>query len=58
VADWTDRDVGLYLKRHGLPYHPLWDQGYTSIGDVHTSHRWEPGMDSSVNAACTTSSEP
>lgn len=45
LADWTDRDVGLYLKRHGLPYHPLWDQGYTSIGDVHTSHRWEPGMD-------------
>ena len=45
LADWTDRDVGMYLKRHGLPYHPLWDQGYTSIGDVHTSHRWEPGMD-------------
>jgi phosphoadenosine phosphosulfate reductase len=45
LADWSDRDVGVYLKRHGLPYHPLWDQGYTSIGDVHTSHRWEPGMD-------------
>jgi phosphoadenosine phosphosulfate reductase len=45
LADWSDRDVGLYLKRHGLPYHPLWNQGYTSIGDVHTSHRWEPGMD-------------
>ena len=45
LADWSDRDVGMYLKRHGLPYHPLWDQGYTSIGDVHTSHRWEPGMD-------------
>lgn len=45
LADWSDRDVGQYLKRHGLPYHPLWDQGYTSIGDVHTSHRWEPGMD-------------
>lgn len=45
LADWSDRDVGLYLKRHDLPYHPLWEQGYTSIGDVHTSHRWEPGMD-------------
>jgi phosphoadenosine phosphosulfate reductase len=45
LADWSDRDVGQYLKRHGLPYHPLWDQGYTSIGDVHTSHRWQPGMD-------------
>jgi len=45
IADWTDRDVGLYLHKHGLPYHPLWDQGYISIGDVHTTHRWEPGTD-------------
>ncbi|WP_049622862.1 phosphoadenylyl-sulfate reductase [Frateuria defendens] len=45
LADWSDRDVGLYLKRHGLPYHPLWEQGYLSIGDVHTTRRWEPGMD-------------
>lgn len=45
LADWSDRDVGMYLKRHDLPYHPLWEQGYTSIGDVHTSRRWEPGMD-------------
>jgi phosphoadenosine phosphosulfate reductase len=45
IADWTDRDVGLYLRRHDLPYHPLWDQGYISIGDIHTTHRWEPGKD-------------
>ncbi|MEP7185886.1 MAG: phosphoadenylyl-sulfate reductase [Rhodanobacter sp.] len=45
IADWTDRDVGLYLQRHGLPYHPLWEQGYVSIGDTHTTRRWEPGMD-------------
>ncbi|RMF98889.1 MAG: phosphoadenylyl-sulfate reductase [Gammaproteobacteria bacterium] len=37
IADWTDRDIYLYLKRHGLPYHPLWEQGYVSIGDVHTT---------------------
>jgi len=45
LADWTDRDVGQYLRTYNLPYHPLWDQGYISIGDVHTTHRWEPGMD-------------
>jgi phosphoadenosine phosphosulfate reductase len=45
IADWNDRDVGQYLHRHGLPYHPLWDKGYISIGDVHTTHRWTPGMD-------------
>ena len=44
LADWTDRDVWLYLKKHGLPYHPLWDEGYVSIGDFHTTSRWEPGM--------------
>lgn len=37
LADWTDRDVHRYLKAHDLPYHPLWDQGYVSIGDYHTS---------------------
>jgi len=37
IADWSDRDVYLYLKKHGLPYHPLWEKGYVSIGDVHTT---------------------
>lgn len=37
IADWTDRDVHIYLKRHDLPYHPLWNKGYVSIGDVHTT---------------------
>jgi len=37
IVDWTDRDVGRYLKRHGLPWHPLWDQGYVSIGDTHST---------------------
>ncbi len=37
IADWTDRDVYNYLKKHDLPYHPLWEKGYVSIGDVHTT---------------------
>ncbi|MFP4079908.1 MAG: phosphoadenylyl-sulfate reductase [Ectothiorhodospira sp.] len=37
IIDWTDRDVHQYLTRHGLPYHPLWYQGYLSIGDVHST---------------------
>ncbi|WP_090253937.1 phosphoadenylyl-sulfate reductase [Ectothiorhodospira marina] len=37
IIDWTDRDVHQYLTRHGLPYHPLWHQGYLSIGDVHST---------------------
>lgn len=37
IADWTDRDVYEYLKHHDLPYHPLWEKGYVSIGDWHTT---------------------
>lgn len=44
LADWTDRDIGMYLKEHDLPYHPLWDQGYVSIGDTHTTRRLADGM--------------
>lgn len=44
LADWTDRDVWQYLNRHDLPYHPLWHEGYVSIGDVHTTRPLEAGM--------------
>jgi len=37
IADWSNRDVYRYLKEFDLPYHPLWEQGYVSIGDKHTS---------------------
>ena len=44
LIDWTDRDVYRYLVDHDLPYHPLWHQGYVSIGDVHTTRRLDDGM--------------
>ena len=44
IIDWTDRDVYRYLTSHDLPYHPLWHQGYVSIGDVHTTRRLDDGM--------------
>jgi phosphoadenosine phosphosulfate reductase len=37
IADWTDKDIYNYLKTYDLPYHPLWEKGYVSIGDVHTT---------------------
>jgi phosphoadenosine phosphosulfate reductase len=37
ILDWTDRQVFDYLRRHDLPYHPLWQEGYVSIGDWHTT---------------------
>lgn len=44
LVDWTDRDIWQYLKQHDLPYHPLWESGYISIGDTHTTRPWQPGM--------------
>jgi phosphoadenosine phosphosulfate reductase len=37
IFDWTDRDVFEYLRRYELPYHPLWHEGYVSIGDWHST---------------------
>ncbi|MBT0719487.1 phosphoadenylyl-sulfate reductase [Rosenbergiella epipactidis] len=44
IVDWDNRQVYQYLKKHGLSYHPLWEQGYLSVGDTHTTRKWEPGM--------------
>jgi len=44
IIDWDNRTVYQYLMQHGLKYHPLWDQGYLSVGDTHTTRKWEPGM--------------
>jgi phosphoadenosine phosphosulfate reductase len=37
ILDWSERDVYQYLTRHDLPYHPLWEKGYVSVGDIHSS---------------------
>ena len=44
IVDWTNRDIHMYLKEHDLPYHPLWEQGYVSVGDTHTTTKLEDGM--------------
>jgi len=37
IADWGNREVYRYLTEYKLPYHPLWEHGFESIGDYHTS---------------------
>jgi phosphoadenosine phosphosulfate reductase len=32
LADWSEKDVWTYIFKHDLPYNPLHDQGYSSIG--------------------------
>lgn len=44
IIDWDNRQIYQYLTDNSLSYHPLWEQGYLSVGDTHTTRKWEPGM--------------
>ena len=35
LADWTEADVWGYIAEHDLPYNPLHDRGYPTIGCTH-----------------------
>jgi phosphoadenosine phosphosulfate reductase len=35
LADWSEHDVWRYVLEHGVPYNPLHDRGYASIGCTH-----------------------
>ena len=37
LLSWTKRDVYYYMRDHALPQHPLFDQGYSTVGDWHSS---------------------
>lgn len=32
ILDWTSKEVHYYMKDNGIPFHPLYDKGFTSIG--------------------------
>ena len=43
IAARTPRQIVDYMTQHDLPYHPLWAQGYTSIGcALHTQKPVDP----------------
>jgi phosphoadenosine phosphosulfate reductase len=37
LLSWTNRDVYYYMEEHDLPQHPLFEQGYSTVGDWHSS---------------------
>jgi phosphoadenosine phosphosulfate reductase len=37
LADWSDDDCWAFIRERGLPYNPLHDRGYDSIGDAHST---------------------
>lgn len=44
IVDWSNKRVHEYLTEHKLPYHPLWEKGYVSVGDTHSSRPLTLGM--------------
>ena len=34
---WSKREVYYFMEEHQLPQHPLFEQGYSSVGDWHSS---------------------
>jgi len=45
LADWSAEQVWQYIREHGVPYNPLHDQGYPSIGCTHCTRSVRPGED-------------
>ncbi len=43
IADWTSEMVWSYVRKHNLPYNPLHDQNYPSIGCTHCTRAIRPG---------------
>jgi phosphoadenosine phosphosulfate reductase len=37
LLTWSNRDVYYYMQEHDLPQHPLFEQGYSTVGDWHSS---------------------
>jgi phosphoadenosine phosphosulfate reductase len=45
LADWSEREVWAYIEAHAVPYNPLHDRGYPSIGCEPCTRAVRPGED-------------
>jgi len=45
IANWTWDDVWNYIRENDVPYNPLHDQNYPSIGCEHCTRKVMPGED-------------
>lgn len=46
LADWSAAMVWNYVRKHNVPYNPLHDQDFPSIGCTHCTRAVKPGEDS------------
>lgn len=45
LVDWSAKQVWRYIHDHDVPYNPLHDRGYPSIGCTHCTRAVQPGED-------------
>ena len=45
LADWTSKRIWQYVVEHNVPYNPLHDRNYPSIGCTHCTRAIQPGED-------------
>lgn len=43
LAEWTEEEVWDYVRSRDIPYHPLYDRGYSSIGCAPCTRAVAPG---------------
>jgi phosphoadenosine phosphosulfate reductase len=46
LAEWTEEEVWDYIRERAVPYHSLYDHGYTSIGCAPCTRALAPGEQS------------
>ncbi len=44
ILDLSNKEMHQYIESNGLSYHPLWELGYVSLGDWHSTSKLEAGM--------------
>ena len=37
LLNWTKKDIFYYMEKNNLPQHPLFEKGYSTVGDWHSS---------------------
>jgi len=45
LAEWLEKDVWAYIRKHDIPYNPLHDRNYPSIGCQPCTRAVNPGED-------------
>jgi len=44
MANWSRQEIWAHIKQHKIPYNPLHDQGYRSIGCVPCTRKTAEGQ--------------